>query len=197
MNSAFFFLARVPAALQRRLGSAISTFVHRRTLDRVGPNTRFHSGCRLFFPGTAHIGADCHFDCDIQAGADVSGSHLEIGDNVQINRMCRLDISADLTIGDNVLISEEAVIYTHSHGLDPRSAPRMTAKRIGKDVWIGRRAIVMASCADIGEGAVIGAGTIVTRNVAPYEIVAGIPGRVIGKRDPNEPPLSKTAAEPG
>lgn len=180
MRAPFFHLARIPPAAWRRLRAAWSTFGHLLILDRVGRGTLIHGGCRLFFPGTAEIGARCHFDCDVTVGAEIAGNCLRIGDDVQINRNCQLDISADLTIEDAALISEGAVIYTHSHGLDPRSRPTTAAKRIGRGAWIGQRAVVLASCTDIGAGAVIGAGAIVTRDVEPYTIVAGVPARVLG-----------------
>jgi len=53
---------------------------------------------------------------------------------------------------------------------------------IGNDVWIGDRAIILPNCKHIGNGAIIGAGSIVTRDVAPYTIVAGSPARVVKER---------------
>ncbi|VYT78943.1 antibiotic acetyltransferase [Clostridium tertium] len=53
---------------------------------------------------------------------------------------------------------------------------------IGNDVWIGQNAIVLSKCTSIGDGAVIGAGTVVTKNVPDYAIVVGIPGKVVGYR---------------
>ena len=53
---------------------------------------------------------------------------------------------------------------------------------IGHDVWIGVNAIITSNCKKIGNGAVIGAGAVVTKDVEPYAIVAGSPARVIGYR---------------
>lgn len=53
---------------------------------------------------------------------------------------------------------------------------------IGHDVWIGERAIILPSVTSIGNGAIIGAGSIVTKDVEPYSIVAGNPAKKIGKR---------------
>jgi acetyltransferase-like isoleucine patch superfamily enzyme len=64
----------------------------------------------------------------------------------------------------------------------PRSRGPIT---IGSDVWIGRRAIV-ASGVTIGDGAVVGAGTVVVRDVEPYSVVAGAPNREIRKRFPDD-----------
>ena len=107
---------------------------------------------------------------------------MSLSDGVQINRDVQLDITGGLTIGDRVLISEGAVIQTHDHGLDPRATPRPKPKWIAADVWIGQRAIVLPGCRRIGEGAIIGAGAVVTRDVAAGTIVAGNPARVISSQ---------------
>jgi maltose O-acetyltransferase len=56
--------------------------------------------------------------------------------------------------------------------------------RIGDRVWIAYRAIILPGVT-IGEGAVVGAGSVVTKDVEPYTIVAGNPARVVNKRSPN------------
>lgn len=53
---------------------------------------------------------------------------------------------------------------------------------IGNDIWIGYGTIILASCKSIGNGAVIGAGSVVTKDVPPYSVVAGVPARVIHMR---------------
>ena len=64
---------------------------------------------------------------------------------------------------------------------DPaRSRPR-TGIVVGNDVWIGHNAVVMGGVT-LGDGAVVGAGAVVTHDVAPYEIVGGVPARHIGWR---------------
>lgn len=62
---------------------------------------------------------------------------------------------------------------------DMLERPELT---IGHDVWIGEWAIITPSVKKIGNGAMIGAGSVVTKDVPPYAIIAGVPGKVIGKR---------------
>jgi len=57
---------------------------------------------------------------------------------------------------------------------------------IGDDVWIGHYAVILPGCRSIGRGAIVGAGAIVTRDVAPYTIVAGNPAKVIRARFPED-----------
>lgn len=58
--------------------------------------------------------------------------------------------------------------------------------RIGNDVWIGKNVMITNKCKYIGNGAIVGAGSVVTKSVEPYNIVAGNPARVIGKRFDDE-----------
>jgi maltose O-acetyltransferase len=106
-----------------------------------------------------------------------------IGERSVINFGCLLDGRRyPITIGSDVSIGPEAAILTLGH--DPRSAQfadRGGPVLIGDRAWIGYRAIVLPGIT-IGEGAVVGAGSVVSRDVPPYAIVAGNPARVIGER---------------
>jgi len=87
-----------------------------------------------------------------------------------------------LYIGSNVSISEGTAIFTLEH--DPNSPTfdnRGAPVRIADYVFLGARAIVLPGVT-IGEGAVVGAGAVVTRDVAPFTIVAGVPAKPIGQR---------------
>ena len=66
-------------------------------------------------------------------------------------------------------------------GLDVRDVPRETLE-IGHDVWIGFGTIIVSSCHQIGSGAVVAAGSVVTKDVPPYAVVAGTPAKVIRYR---------------
>ncbi len=118
----------------------------------------------------------------ICAGCFITGSNVRIGANSVVNRGTYLDGRAPLTIGDNVNISHQALLQTLTH--DPRRPdfPVIAgAVAIHDHVWIGARAIVCPGVT-IGEGAVVGAGAVVTRDVPPWTIVAGNPAREIGER---------------
>jgi maltose O-acetyltransferase len=124
---------------------------------------------------TATINLYTRFDCR---------RRFRIGKNSVINQYCRLDPRGGLSIGENVSISEEVIILTADH--DPRSptlAGRNRAVLIEDYVWIGTRAMILPGVT-IGRGAVVAAGAVVSKSVAPLAIVAGVPARTIGsKRD--------------
>jgi len=89
-----------------------------------------------------------------------------------------------VTTGCDVSIGPEAAILTLGH--DPRSpdfADQGGPVTVGDRAWIGFRAVILPGVS-IGEGAVVAAGAVVTRDVAPWTIVAGSPARPIGQRPP-------------
>jgi maltose O-acetyltransferase len=113
----------------------------------------------------------------------LNGRKVFIGERNVINFGCLLDGRKFLIrTGSNVSIGPEAAILTLGH--DPRSpffADRGGDVVIGDRVWIGYRAIVLPGVS-LGEGAVVGAGSVVAKDVEPYKIVAGNPAKVIGER---------------
>jgi acetyltransferase-like isoleucine patch superfamily enzyme len=118
----------------------------------------------------------------ICAGCFITGTHVRIGANSVVNRGTYLDGRGGLHIGDNVNISHQALLQTLTH--DPRRADFAVVAlpvTIHNHVWIGARAIICPGVT-LGEGAVVGAGAVVTRDVAAWTIVAGNPARRIGDR---------------
>jgi acetyltransferase-like isoleucine patch superfamily enzyme len=121
-------------------------------------------------------------DSSVHMGAFVTGSHIEIGDNVVINRGVYLDGRIGIKIRNNISISPEVYIVSMEHDPNnPQFATRGGEVVIDDNVWIGARAMILPG-KHIGEGAVVGAGSVVTKDVEPYTIVAGVPARVIGER---------------
>lgn len=113
----------------------------------------------------------------------LNGRKIRIGNRCVINFGSLLDgRKFTISIGDDVSIGPEASILTLGH--DPQSpefADRGGDVVIGDRAWIAYRVIVLPGVT-IGEGAVVAAGAVVTKDVDPYTIVAGNPARVIGKR---------------
>ncbi len=121
-------------------------------------------------------------DSSIHMRVFVTGPHIHIGDNVVVNRCVYLDGRIGVRIQDNVSISPEVYIVSLEHDpYDPTFATRGAEVVIEEDVWIGVRAMIMPGVR-VGKGAVVAAGAVVTKDVAPYQIVAGVPARSIGER---------------
>jgi len=121
------------------------------------------------------------------AGLRTSGSRVSIGEGAVINRGCLLYTTGGLRIGKQVSVSAGVWLVTGTH--DP-NAPNFPARflpiTIGDYVWIGSRATILAGVT-VGEGAVVMAGAMVTRDVPPYAIVGGVPARQVGVRTLREP----------
>jgi maltose O-acetyltransferase len=113
--------------------------------------------------------------------------NLTLGDGVCINDDAWINAVGGVTIGDNVLIGPKTVIHSANHKFSdpetPISEQGHTLKPvvIEDDVWIGASSVILAGVT-IGEGAVVGAGSVVTKDVEAYTVVAGNPTQVIGTR---------------
>lgn len=112
----------------------------------------------------------------------ITPQQLSIGDHSHINRGCLIDARGRIEIGSNVSISHNVNLVTGSHDLN---APNFQAKflpiRIEDYAWIGINATILQNTT-IGRGAVVCAGAVVTKDVQPYDVVAGIPAHKIGTR---------------
>lgn len=110
---------------------------------------------------------------------------LKVGEFSHVNQGCLFDCRAGIEIGNSVSISHRVMLVTGGHDIqssDFREDDRPI--RIGDHVWIGAGATVLKGVS-IGEGAVVAAGAVVTKDVAPFTVVGGVPAREIGTRNPN------------
>lgn len=114
------------------------------------------------------------------------GNELSIGSRSGIGLNAR--IQGPVSIGDNVMMGPEVHIYTRNHDFSRRDIPMIDQGDthsepviIGDDVWIGARSIILPGVI-IGTGAIIAAGSVVTKSVAPYTIVGGNPAKLIKER---------------
>lgn len=122
--------------------------------------------------------------CGVQRGCKfLNGRKVHLGRRVVVNFGCLFDgRTYSIHVGNDVSIGPEAAILTLGH--DPQSPVFANAGgpvRIGNHVWIAYRAVILPGV-DIGEGAVVAAGAVVTRDVPAYAIVAGAPAKVVGER---------------
>lgn len=108
------------------------------------------------------------------------GKNISFGKNVFINSGCHFQDQGGIEIGDGSLIGHNVVIATINHDLRPLLNRKNHYKpvKIGKNVWIGSNSTVLPGIT-VGDWAVIGAGSVVTKDVDAYTIVAGNPARVI------------------
>lgn len=109
--------------------------------------------------------------------------YIQIGSDSHINQGCFLDGRGCLEIGNNVSISHYVRLCTGGHDVNsPYFSGEHGKIKIFDYCWIGIGAIILKNV-QIGEGAVVAAGSVVTHDVKPYDIVGGVPAKVIGHRE--------------
>ncbi len=168
-----------PRRLMRRAKMAYIRW--RQGLRSVHPTCYFHFGSRISKDLVAHEYVFVSYGCEIWPG---------------------------VSIGAYTLLAPYVAICGGDHVIDKPGSPIMFAGRpllypttIGRDCWIGLRAVVMTGVT-IGDGAVIAAGSVVTKDVPPFEVWGGVPARKLRDRFPNpadrerhEQMLAQTPAE--
>ncbi len=117
----------------------------------------------------------------ISMGTILTKPTIKLGNSIYIGSYC---ILGDVTIGDNTMLADQVSVISGDHGMEPdllmKDQPAYYRKiMIGEDCWVGSRATIMA---DLGNHCVVGAGSVVTKPVGEYMIVAGNPARPIGDR---------------
>lgn len=127
-----------------------------------------------------------HRGLEIHANVFIDGWWgLTLGDRVTINRGCTLLANGGLSIGDETMIAHGCSIITTQHGYDGFEPMRdqpvsFYPVKIGKDVWIGARAIILG---DLADGTIVGAGSVVTKAFGePYTTLGGVPAKIIRHR---------------
>jgi len=177
LRAARHIAVRMARALVRPLwnplrGLAKRSFIH--PLALVGPRVRIGRGCVI---------GRCRLDT-----MDGGGGRIEIGDCTIIYGGVEVLVHGGrVTIGRNCLITRRATVLTGGHGFQDRDRlireqpHECSDVRVGDDCWIGYAAILLPGVT-VGDGAVVAAGSVVTHEVPPYTVVAGVPARPIGER---------------
>lgn len=114
------------------------------------------------------------------------GKNIKIGKNVFINACCRFQDQGGIEIGDGTLIGHNTTIATLNHDFNPAKRQNLTPRsvKIGKNVWIGSDCTILPGV-EIGDGAIIGAGSVVTKSIPANTIAVGNPAKVIKEIEVN------------
>jgi acetyltransferase-like isoleucine patch superfamily enzyme len=120
-----------------------------------------------------------------------NAQNIVLGKNVILgpHNLFWCSANARLTIGDHALFAPYVSIFTANHGFADLQTPINDQPEveadvtIGRGAWLGCRAVILSGVT-VGEGAIVAAGAVVNRDVAPYDIVGGVPARRIGSRLP-------------
>jgi maltose O-acetyltransferase len=166
-------------------------FLLRKWRKELGGDVLRSFVCRFIF---RKLGKDAVVKRNVSFGR---GNKISLGINSYIGEDSYLNIHDDIIIGANVMIGPQVMILTGNHSFSDISRPMCEQPSIGlsviiKDnVWIGARSIILPGVM-IGEGAVIGAGSVVTKDIGELSVVAGNPARLIRNRLSQEKDAAST-----
>ena len=172
---------------------------HARTIGKLGQDSRVGAGLQLRGGEYMQIGDrfTAGVGLTLQAWDTFAGEHftpsLIIGDDVMLTDYIQISCAKEIRIGNNVLIGQGAYISDNSHGDADASAigippldRKLTSKgpvHIGNNVWIGRCSTILSGVT-IGENAIIGANSVVTKDVPANCVAAGVPAKVLRVIEP-------------
>ncbi len=156
----------------------------------IGNNTAIDGDCMLCARGCEDDGFRLGEGVIVSRSTYIQSKcgNIDIGDHCSIGVQCYISAVSDLRIGKHVLIAGQCYIGGGRYPMERNGVPMKDqgaysngSIEISDDVWIGAGVKILDNV-KIGEGAIIGAGAVVTKDVAPYAIVGGVPAKVIGAR---------------
>ncbi len=137
--------------------------------------------CRFIFK---HIGENVNIQKGVYFG---KGDKISIGDFSGIGENSNLGQTDKITIGNNVMIGPQLMILTQNHNFENRNqlirlqGGSSKPVKIENNVWIGARVTILCGVT-VGEGSVIAAGAVVTKDIPPYTVAGGVPAKIIKER---------------
>lgn len=156
-----YVFQRIPPYL---FGNSLRSMLLKHLFKRLGKGSSVSSGVKINYP-----------------------RGIEISDHAGIARDANLDGRGGIVIGEYAIIGFESIILTSTHKYSRKDVPIKkqgmfcAPVKIGKDAWIGCRAIILPGVT-IGDGAIVGAGAVVTKDVPPYAVYGGVPAGPIKHR---------------
>ena len=157
---------------------------------RLGPGARIYGGARIFTTGGGsriEIGENFRLLRFAIVNTVVPGAKIVIGKWVHIGEASMVTAGQSVEIGDDVVVGPQTIIVDADHACEGANQPIRTQGlvtkpiRIEQGVWLGGHVNVLKGVT-IGRGAIIGAGSTVTRDIPPYAVAVGSPARVIRYR---------------
>lgn len=154
------FISKIPYSIGRKIRKTIA----KRLFKECGIGTSISTNVRLLCP-----------------------QQICLGKHVGIPRDVTLDGRGGLQIGDDTMVGFESIILTSTHNSNRKDIPIRKQGmfcahvKIGKNVWIGARVIILPRVT-IGDGAIIGANSVISKDVLPNTIVGGVPAKFIKER---------------
>ena len=192
-SSKYLYNIKIVEAYKRMI-HFISVCAYERKFSSVGEN--FHVGKNFSFHGEQYVEIGDNFTAGdgllIEAWDEYQGKRyqprIRIGNNVTFTNYAQISCVDQVVIGDNVLFGQSVYVSDNSHGkcdeadlIMPPTERMLYSKgpvKIGNNVWVGR-CVTILSGVTIGDNCVIGANSVVTKDMPPGAVVGGVPAKVI------------------
>ena len=175
------------SSIPTEIGVRLRALAYRPLFKRCGKNLRVDSGVTILGFKNISLGDNISIMKNSYIYAHDNGE-LTIGDNFTINTNSQLGASfGKIVIGNNCAIAPNSVLRASNHRFDNLDIPfREQGHTYGEiiledDIWIASNSVITADTR-IGRSSIIGAGSVVTKDVEPYSIMGGVPARLIRKR---------------
>ncbi|WP_300673940.1 acyltransferase [Desulfoluna sp.] len=155
-------------------------------VKKADPSTQCDGPIRILGTGQITLGKRCRLGRECEFTTEEQGEII-LGSNIRINRGVTLTSYAQIRIGTFSIVGEFTSIRDANHGMEMGTPMRLQAHTcapitIGRDVWIGRGSCILPGVT-IGDGAIIGANSVVTKDIPSHTLAAGAPARMIRKRE--------------
>ncbi len=169
------------------LQAGVSIYLSPNVRFIFGNNSRIETQSRCFFFNDVKISDNVIIasHCQIFSRESIGRGILTIGSGTNIGDYTIIDLASDVSIGENVAIGPRVIIYTHDHNYAEegitvpwKGKPHLNPVIIRNGAWIGANVTILPGV-EVGENAIVAAGSVLTKSIAGNTIWAGVPAKLI------------------
>ena len=156
------------------------TWFYKNNLGKCGHSVLLMPGLKFRYPNSIELGNNVVIASDVElSNGEIPSGKLIIEEGASIDTGSYVDYSGGLVIRKEAHLAWGVYISTLDHGYDYHNLPKGKPLEIGEHAFIGAKSCILHNCNYIGKYSVVGAGSVVTKDVPDFAVVAGNPARII------------------